>query len=125
MKIVCTPPQLQGPRTHKVTLQNKPTLLWGMQSCLQPSFRRRVPGNGNIKRFGQTNPIFQHAQETKTLLSAMTLYFVAQGLACFRQTCGFSNPNPGGRFRFGFPTGAFNLCISAKQSQFFLKLTQW
>jgi len=40
---------LSGQRKHKVTLQNRPTFLGGRQSCVQPSFRRRLPGKENIK----------------------------------------------------------------------------
>jgi hypothetical protein len=34
---------------HDYLFSEETTFLWGMHSCLQPSFRRRVPGKGKIK----------------------------------------------------------------------------
>jgi len=42
---------------------------------LIPEDENDVASKGNLKCFCRTKPIFPQAQETKTLLSAMTIYF--------------------------------------------------
>src|SRR5437667_8504214 len=78
--------------------------MWDQEELL----RGWVEQRNHKSDFGETNPILPQAQETKTHLSAMTVYFCSAGLCVFRQTRGFSNSNPADRSRFGFPTSAFN-----------------
>jgi len=60
--------------------------------------------------FAKQSQFFRKLKKQRHILSAATIYFCsAWAWRGFRQTCGFSNSNPAGRFRFGFPTGAFTL----------------
>src|SRR5438552_11884785 len=89
-----------------------------------PKMKMMLPGQRKHKSdFGETNPILPQAQETKTHLSAMTVYFCSAGLGVFfARPAAFRIPTlptvPGSGSRPA-PSTLMNL---AKQSQFFLKL---
>src|SRR5947208_12805234 len=90
-----------------------------------PKIKMMLPGQRKHKSdFGETNPIFPQAQETKTHLSAMTVYFCRAGLGVFfARPAAFRIPTlpavPGSGSRPASSTYDF-----AKQSQFFLKLNK-
>src|SRR5438034_85897 len=91
--------------------------MWDQEELL----RCWVEQRNHKSDFGKTNPILPQTQETKTHLSATTVYFVAQGLACFARPAAFRIPTlptvPGSGSRPASSTYDF-----AKQTQFFLKL---
>ena len=93
--------------------------MWDQEELLRCCVRQR----NHKSDFGKTNPILPQAQETKTHLSAMTVYFCSAGLGVFfARPAAFRIPTlptvPGSGSRPA-PSTLMNL---AKQSQFFLKL---
>ena len=110
MKMCATRPLLPWQRKHKVIWPNKAnssassrnqdtsirddylfseetTFLWGMHSCLQPSFRRRVPGQRKLKVILPIKPNASSSSRNQDTSIVMTIYFRKKPMCAFGCKC--------------------------------------